>query len=31
MSMMDYVIRGMDRFKLKLFYTLRAAQKPGGT
>jgi hypothetical protein len=30
MPMMDYVIGGMDRsFKLKLFYTLRAAEKAG--
>jgi hypothetical protein len=30
MPMMDYVIRGMDRsFKLKLFYTLHAAEQAG--
>ena len=30
MSMMDYVIGGMDRkFKLKLFYTLHAAEQAG--
>ena len=30
MSLMDYVIGGMDRdFKLRLFQTLRAAEKAG--